>query len=194
MKNVFKTGSVLLAALALSLVGFTTARGYGGSCTQPIVAPPGGLRAYSFSGPATTSQFIGVSLWGGNAGYYSISNTPDFAGASMQSYRFPFAFWTLSSDYGQKTVYVRYYNSCGQMPQTVSFGIAYHRHYNDGAIDDEINNIIAKFHYGDTDPQITVLQKDLMKLGFMPRGWVPTNHWGPYTDAGVHRYRASKGE
>jgi hypothetical protein len=119
MKNLFKTGIVFAAIAIFSFIGFKAAFGYGGGppdeCTVPVTAPAKGFSVTSLSGGTVYNPNIQIGLNGGDAAYAMISNSSDFSNYVVVAYA-PTVNWTLTPGYGYKTVYVRYLNSCEDLP------------------------------------------------------------------------------
>jgi hypothetical protein len=87
-------------------------------CTLPVTPPVGGFKVVSLSGSEVTSPYIQLGLSGGSAAYAEVSNYSDFSSYAFVPYTSSLA-WTLTSGYGSKTVYVRYFNSCKTLPSAV---------------------------------------------------------------------------
>jgi|GEM_PF-1731483 len=96
--------------------------GGGGLVCNAVVAPVGGFKV----GPGgdTTDRNVTLTISGGNALKMSVSNSPDFVGASIETYAATKA-WTLTDGAGTKMVYVRFYNSCGVATNAVSVAFNY---------------------------------------------------------------------
>lgn len=89
-----------------------------------FTAPVEGL-SIAINGGAKTasSENVVLTLNGGSqAQRMAISNSPDFAGSSQESYATT-KNWTLSKGDGNKTVYVKFYNSYGSPSAVVSASI-----------------------------------------------------------------------
>lgn len=86
-----------------------------------IVAPTEGFSVAINKGIATTSSpNVVLSFVGGaDAKSMAISNNPDFASVGIEPY-VQNKNWTLLSGAGQKTVYVKFYNSWGHVSDVVS--------------------------------------------------------------------------
>jgi peptidoglycan hydrolase-like protein with peptidoglycan-binding domain len=134
----------------------------------------------------------------------AISNDPSFDGVSSESYQTSRS-WTLPAGLGSKTIYVRFYNSCGISssvfsttieviaPTTPDTGSNPDSNNNGGEVLGEkinasIDDLIARLRYGQRNEDVLALQQALAAVGLMPRGWHATNYYGPVTLAAVTRY------
>lgn len=211
---------LLLAGLALSLAGMLVGTGvnaevgYGGgggggggadpNCFLALQAPAGGFSVQVSGGARTTTSNVQLTLNGGAATRMAISNDPSFDGVSSESYQTSRS-WTLPAGLGSKTIYVRFYNSCGISssvfsttieviaPTTPDTGSNSDSNNNGGEVLGEkinasIDDLIARLRYGQRNEDVLALQQALAAVGLMPRGWHATNYYGPVTLAAVTRY------
>ncbi len=123
MKNLIKTGVTVSAIAILSLVGFTAAFDYGGGgssggsgwtdprCYTPVKPPFGGFRFLGTPGHDVFSRNVKFDIDGGDAEFMMVSDKPDFDGATIEPYSKSKA-WTLSSGFGNKMIYLRFFNHC----------------------------------------------------------------------------------
>lgn len=54
-----------------------------------------------------------------------------------------------------------------------------------------IDELVAKVRFGQRSADVLTLQRELIRLGFMPRSFRATNYYGTFTRAGVNAYLAS---
>ncbi|MDP3740933.1 MAG: hypothetical protein Q8R08_01235, partial [bacterium] len=96
--------------------------------SDPFPAPAGGFSVYINSQAATTtSSNVNLTLNGGTASTMTLSNSFDFAGASLVPYQTTLS-WNLCSPscgFGNYTVYAIFYNSNGNSSPKVSDTIQY---------------------------------------------------------------------
>ena len=177
------------------------------SCFVSIVPPAEGFSVKINGGAQTVSSHtVQLSLVGGTAARMAISDTAGFGDASPERYQ-DSRTWTLPPGEGTKTVYVRFYNTCGVSSAVVSASIQVvapsagngennqgtTENDNDGQVLGEkitapIDVLIARLRYGQRSDDVRALQTALVNAGLMPRGWVVTNYYGPVTLAAVTRY------
>ena len=103
-------------------LSYSSGGGGGGLVCNAVTAPVGGFKV----GPGgdTNTRNVTLTISGGNATKMAVSNTSDFAGASIETYAVTKA-WTLTDGAGTKTVYVHFYNSCGVATNAVSVAFNY---------------------------------------------------------------------
>ena len=191
--------------------------GGGGSgsagCFQSIIPPAEGFSVRVNSENGTVfSRNVSLTINGGNARRMAVSNDAAFTDASIEPANNSKE-WTLTAGEGAKLVFVRFYDECGISTSPVSVTVTYRanrptepgngngngngngqgqNNNNGGQVLGEkiskIDELIASLRYGRRDANVLVLQNELVRLGFMPRGWRSTNYYGPVTLAGVTRY------
>lgn len=183
--------------------------GGGGSCYQSAMAPAEGFRVRIASENGMVySRLVQLTINPGTARRMAISNDAAFTNASIEVANGS-KDWTLSEGEGAKLVYVRFYDDCGISTTPVSSGVIFNATRpttvvptpvpapgtvatDDGQVLGEriskIDELIAALRYGRRDARVLTLQNELVRLGFMPRGWTSTNYYGPVTLAGITRY------
>ena len=132
MKNTILPLILLLTIITLGqttgiLFGVKSAFGYGGGgFYSPFIAPSGGVSIVINDGDEkTSSQTVVLALSGGSsATKMSISNSSSFSGAIQEEYKTTKT-WTLDGEEGEKTVYVKFYNTSGSSSQITSDSIVY---------------------------------------------------------------------
>lgn len=102
--------------------------GGGGSFIRSFSEPVGGISVLINSGDEkANSREVTLTLVGGSDAHkMAISNSSSFTGASQITYA-ETAEWTLSEGEGEKTVYVKFYNSSGSASKTVSDSIVFEK-------------------------------------------------------------------
>lgn len=93
------------------------------SCTAAPIAPPGGFRVTSLVGSNVHTRNVRLGMFGGDAAYMEVANNFYFTG----SITYPYATtlnWTLSPGYGNKTVWVRYWNFC-KTKKSISVSVSF---------------------------------------------------------------------
>lgn len=104
----------------------TTGSGYGGECTIPVTPPSGGFGLtvspiYRPWWEWWASAKVWLDISGGNAYEMMISNRSDFGGAYRQSYKTGTSWKVYRYDReGWKTVYIKFFSSCGKESPTIS--------------------------------------------------------------------------
>ncbi len=204
MNKFLKTGFVATAAVALSLVGFGHAFGYGGG-------GEGGGRRGGGGGAApradlslhliinddaenTGARAVTLNLEGGkDATGMAISNTPDFADTTVIPYQSSLP-WTLSEGAGVKTVYVKFFrpnsnNNSPVLSDSITLNAAPQEVLGEKITD--LDGLLAETRRGQRSEKVKMLQDALKKAGFFPAGFPSTGFWGPVTDASVKKYLAS---
>lgn len=123
MKPSTKTAIVAVAVTALSLVGFTSAIGCGGGggggsgwfnprCYLPVKPPVGGFWGRFRNAPTVFNRTGVVAEFdGGDAEFMAISDSPGFENATIEPYSKTKTL-NLSSGFGRKLFWVRFYNYC----------------------------------------------------------------------------------
>lgn len=87
--------------------------------------PNGWFMVTNLTGNNLTARNIKLGMYGGNAAYMEVSNNSNFSDSTMYAYA-PTLDWMLSSGYGNKTVWVRYWNSCKKVSSiAVSISVNY---------------------------------------------------------------------
>ncbi len=183
--------------------------GGGASCFQSLTPPAEGFRVQISNENGTVySRLVQLTINPGNARRMAISNDASFSNASIEPANGS-KDWTLSEGEGAKLVYVRFYDECGISTTPVSAGVIFTATRptapttpgtpapgtpsTDGGVVlgeriNQVDELIAALRYGRRDARVLTLQNELVRLGFMPRGWRSTNYYGPVTLAGVTRY------
>lgn len=183
--------------------------GGGGStgCAQSIIPPAEGFRVQiSNENGSVFSRNVQLTIAVGNARRMAVSNDAAFTNASLIPANGNMD-WVLSEGEGPKSVFVRFYDECGISTSPVSATVTLLTTRpttpvvasgttpvvtEDGQVLGEkisqIDELIAALRYGRRDARVLTLQNELVRLGFMPRGWRSTNYYGPVTLAGVTRY------
>lgn len=226
-----------MAALALALVAGGSAAqaqvGYGGSgggtvvggsgggtggtvstsCFIQVNTPPEGFSVKVNDGTQTvSSRQVDLHLNGGDAVRMAISNDASFDNISSEYYTSSKS-WNLPAGEGRKTIYVRFYNSCGASTPVISTSVTLtnakvpanpgsngNGNGNSGSTGGQVlgekitlvDELIARTAYGRRSDDARALQAELARLGFMPRDWSVTNYYGPITLRAVNRYSATK--
>lgn len=208
-------GGSLVASSVSAQVGYGGKGGIGGGggsgsagCFQSIIPPAEGFSVRVNSENGTVfSRNVSLTINGGNARRMAVSNDASFTNASLENANNSKE-WTLTEGEGTKTVYVRFYDECGISTSPVSASVNFtatrpaEQGTDNGAGNGQTDNggqvlgekitkideLIATLRYGRRDANVLVLQNELVRLGFMPRGWRSTNYYGPVTLAGVTRY------
>lgn len=181
--------------------------GGGASCFQSLTPPAEGFRVQISNENGTVySRLVQLTINPGNARRMAISNDASFSNSSIEVANGS-KDWTLSEGEGAKLVYVRFYDECGISTTPVSAGVIFNATRpapvvptpapgtpsTDGGVVlgeriNQVDELIAALRYGRRDARVLTLQNELVRLGFMPRGWRSTNYYGPVTLAGVTRY------
>ena len=216
----------LVASVALfAMPASATTEGYGGSshtdtfvsggkgagtgggeagCQLSLQAPATGFRVtIPNQNQTVTSQFVQLSIDGGNAKRMAISNSPSFDGASIEPYNNTKA-WTLTSGEGVKTVYVRFYDDCGISTPVISatVNLSTTRTVGDQPTSDTtstsgqvlgtqvslLEQLIGSLRYGQSSADVIKLQTELVRVGALPRNWHVTRVYGATTLNAVNRY------
>lgn len=225
MKQMYKTGAYM-AALALALLAGGSAAqaesGYGGgtvvggsgggtggalstSCFIQVNTPAEGFSVKIAGGAkVVTNRRVDLAFNGGDAARMAVSNSPDFDGVSSEFYVSSKS-WTLPEGEGTKTIYVRFYNSCGASTPVVSTSVTLanpssintppatgNNGNNGGQVLGEkialVDELIARLRFGQRSEDVRALQTELKRLGYFPASWTPTNYYGPLTLSAVTRY------
>ncbi len=181
--------------------------GGGASCFQSLTPPAEGFRVQISNENGTVfSRLVQLTINPGSARRMAISNDASFSNASIEPANGS-KDWTLSEGEGAKLVYVRFYDECGISTTPVSAGVIFTATRptpvaptpapgtpsTDGGVVlgeriNQVDELIAALRYGRRDARVLTLQNELVRLGFMPRGWRSTNYYGPVTLAAVTRY------
>jgi hypothetical protein len=179
--------------------------GGGASCFQSLTPPAEGFRVQISNENGTVfSRLVQLTISPGSARRMAISNDASFSNASIEPANGS-KDWTLSEGEGAKLVYVRFYDECGISTTPVSAGVIFNATRpapatpapgatsTDGGVVlgeriNQVDELIAALRYGRRDARVLTLQNELVRLGFMPRGWRSTNYYGPVTLAAVTRY------
>lgn len=186
--------------------------GGGSSCPSSLVAPATGFAAsIANENSFVFARNVTLNLAGGTAQRMAISNSATFDGASIENYSASKA-WTLTEGEGAKTVYVRFYDNCGVSTPAISTSVQFTATRpatpppatgNTGGTVDTgtgvvlgeritlVDELIAKVRFGTRSANVLALQKELIRLGFMPRTFRATNYYGTVTRAGVNAYLRS---
>ncbi len=226
MKQMYKTGAYM-AALALALLAGGSAAqaesGYGGgtvvggsgggtggalstSCFVQVNTPAEGFSVKIAGGAkVVTSRQVDLAFEGGDAARMAVSNSSDFDGVSSEFYVSSKS-WTLPEGEGTKTVYVRFYNSCGASTPVVSTSVTLANPSsintpppatgNNGSTGGQVlgekialvDELIARLRFGQRSEDVRSLQNELKRLGYFPARWNATNYYGPLTLSAVTRY------
>ncbi len=200
-------GAALIAPSASAQVGYGGKGSIGGGggggsigCYQSIQAPAGGFTvSISNQNGSTATRLVQLTIKPGNASRMSVSNDASFSNASIEPANGA-KDWTLSEGEGSKTVYVRFYDECGTattpVSATVNFSAALPTTTttttDNGQVLGEriskVDDLIATLRYGRRASAVLELQNELVRLGYMPRGWKSTTYYGPVTLGAVNRY------
>lgn len=132
-----RIGKLAIATLFVSFVGLaistptfaattSTGSGYGGGCTIPVTPPRHGFNIeadplYHAWWQWWLPSQVSLEIAGGNAYQMMISNNSSFSGATKQAYS-SHATWNVPSPWNQgfKTVYVKFFSSCGKESPSTS--------------------------------------------------------------------------
>jgi hypothetical protein len=87
---------------------------YINECTIALTPPQNGFMVTSLGTVNVHTTAVTLGMYGGNASFMEVSNNSNFSGSTTYAYA-PTLKWNLSSGYGNKTVWVRYLNSCKAM-------------------------------------------------------------------------------
>lgn len=178
--------------------GGSTHGSSGGGMVYPNpIMPVGGLKMFINNGASTTrSSQVRLTFVGArDAVRMAISNDPSFQGVSMESYVTQ-KIWTLTSGFGSRTVYVKFFNAIGVstpvvsatiavIPQTVTSVTVV------GVPGTRLSVLVATTKAGQKGATIKELQKELQKARFLPVKFVVNGVYGPNTAAAVKAYKAS---
>ncbi len=213
MTHTVKTGLVAFGAVALSLVGFGQAFGYGGGSVivPPVqfVAPVAGTFTATVNNGSVNTGSHQVTLTlnapSGTA-FMAISNRADFDGASQEPYSLVKT-WNLGNGVGLKTVYVKFYDKNGNAspvvtttivdtdasaaPAGVQTGTPAPVQSVLGTKVAAIDTLVATLKLGARSLDVTTLQNELKKAGFFPATTPSTGFYGAVTAAAVAKYQAS---
>ncbi|MCX6740500.1 MAG: Ig-like domain-containing protein [Candidatus Parcubacteria bacterium] len=122
-------GNSLAAPLSATFTTTATLSGGGGGggyTTPPVDAtlPVGTSLVIAGGATQTSSQSVSLAIAATNAVQMAISNNADFSGGIWETYATSKT-WTLSDNYGSKTVYAKFKNSTGSVSAALSDTINY---------------------------------------------------------------------
>lgn len=177
--------------------------GGGGGCYSNITPPAGGFRLHiNNDADKVTGTDVQLTIDGGNADRMAISNDPSFTNAGSEPYSKTKG-WKLPGGNGEKVVYVKLYDNCGNPRSVFSDSVALAiggtvttpTTPSEGRVLGEkitaIDELIAKLKYGVSGADVVTLQDELKKLGFFPASVKSTGWFGPITLRAVNAYKLS---
>lgn len=209
--------SVSAAGYGGGATSFVGAGGGGSSCPSSLIPPADGFRiSIATENSFVYTRNVQLSIVAGNAPRMALSNSPTFDGASIEVTAVSKA-WTLTEGEGSKTVYIRFYDNCGVSTPSFSTIVQFTAtrppnvpapatsgnnngglgpvNMGSGIVLGErialIDELITKVRFGQRSADVSALQRELIRLGFMPRNFRVTNYYGTFTRAGVNAYLAS---
>ena len=138
-------------------------------------------------------NFANLVLNGGTATQMAISNNAAFENTVTMPYNTA-AIWKLPSGSGNKTIYVKFFNSAGVASAVVTANTE--ATDQGGVVLGEqislLDELIARLRAGTTSDEVRQLQIELQKRGYFAKTFRPTRLYGAMTKAAVAKYLADQ--